>query len=58
VDEILEAFGHDTAPENWRKVYDSMILINKKTEPYIPVKLIELKDKTYQLNPSLIPMVS
>lgn len=58
VDEILEAFGHDTVPENWRKVYDSMILVNKKTEIYMPAKLIELKDKTYQLNPSLMPMVS
>ncbi len=58
VDEILEAFGHDTAPENWRKVYDSMILINKKTDLYIPVKLIELKDKTYQLNPQLLTSTS
>lgn len=53
VDELLEAFGHDISPENWRKVYDAMNLVNKKVESYIPVKLIELRDKTYQLNPQL-----
>jgi hypothetical protein len=30
-----------------------MNLVNKKVESYIPVKLIELRDKTYQLNPQL-----
>lgn len=53
VDELLEIFGHEASAENWRKVYDAMNLVNKKVEQYMPVKLIELKDKTYQLNPRL-----
>lgn len=53
VDELLEAFGHEASAENWRKVYDAMNLVNKKVEPYMPVKLIELRDKTYQVNPQL-----
>ena len=57
VDELLEAFGQEGAPEHWRKVYDAMILINKKVEPHLPVKLIELRDKTYQLNPQLYPAI-
>ncbi len=57
IDELLEAFGQEPLPEHWRKVYDSMILLNKKTEAYLPVKLIELRDKTYQLNPTLRPLL-
>ena len=57
VDELLEAFGHEPSPENWRKVYDAMNLVNKKVEIYMPVKLIELRDKTYQLNPQLYSAV-
>lgn len=57
VDDLLLAFGQDGSPEHWRKVYDAMILINKKVEPFLPVKLIELRDKTYHLNPQLYSAV-
>jgi hypothetical protein len=46
-DELLEKFGEDTNPEGWRKVYDSMLAINKK----IFFKLIIYEDRTYRINP-------
>ncbi|CAN5126365.1 hypothetical protein BH09PAT2_BH09PAT2_05570 [soil metagenome] len=56
-DEILEAFGDDTNSENWRKVYDTMTILNKKISNYLPVKLIELREKTYFINPELQPLI-
>ena len=56
LDELLEEFGDDSAVENWRKIYDTMTVINKKASPYLPVKLIELREKTYSLNPDLQPI--
>ncbi len=53
LDELLEQFGDDPSSDNWRKVYDTMTVLNKKTAQYLPVKLIELKEKTYILNPDL-----
>lgn len=53
VEELLETIG-ETNTSHWRKVYDAASLINKKSSQFLPVKLVELKDKTYQLNPQLL----
>jgi hypothetical protein len=53
-DELLEKFGElEMKQGNWRKVYDTMVGINKKVENILPVKLVVNQDKTYQLNPEL-----
>lgn len=51
-DELLEKFG-ETDFTNARKVYDAMITVNKKVEPFLHAKLIIARDKTYQINPSI-----
>lgn len=56
-DEILEQFGENAVNENWRKVYDTMNIINKKASPFLPIKLIELREKTYFINPDLQSVV-
>lgn len=48
--EILASPGGSS----WRKVYDAMTLVNKKAGQHLPVKLIELRDKTFSLNPRLL----
>lgn len=55
-DEILERFG-DTSNENWRKVYDTMITINKKVSQIANVKLFIKKGRRYQINPELIQKI-
>lgn len=57
LDELLEQFGDDPSSDNWRKVYDTMTVLNKKSAPFLPVKLIELKEKTYVLNPELQSLI-
>ena len=52
-DELLERFG-ETIEDAGRKVYDAVLAINKK----VNIKLIEYKDKTCRLNPSLLPHVT
>lgn len=57
VDVLLEKFGeHDLT--NWRKVYDAMLIINKKVMPIIDDKLIIVHEKTYQINPILASKIS
>lgn len=53
-DELLEKFGEGDYKKNWRKVYDTMLIVNKKVSQIADIKLITSRDKTYQLNPSLI----
>mgnify|MGYP001791553497 FL=1 len=53
-DELLSKFGENINSENWRTVYDAMLSINKK----VGFKLISYKDRTYTINPSLIPLIS
>lgn len=56
-DELLERFGeHDFG--NSRKVYDAMLMVNKKAAPVLGTRLIITKEKTYQINPSLASKVS
>lgn len=56
VDELLERFGEQDL-SNSRKVYDCMLLINKKASGIIDGKLIVLMDKTYQINPLLLSKI-
>lgn len=56
IDELLEKFGEQDL-SNWRKVYDAMLIVNKKAGQMIDEKLIIARDKTYQLNPLLLPKI-
>lgn len=56
VDELLEVLGEDFGPEKWRKVYDTMVALNKKTGHIID-KLFVVRDKRYFINAQLIPVV-
>lgn len=53
VDELLERFGENQEKGSWRKVYDAMIMINKKVRDIVDLKLIFIKNKTYSINPEL-----
>lgn len=56
-DELLERFGeHDLT--NTRKVYDTMLVLNKKTAHILGEKLLIAKEKTYQINPLLLSKIS
>lgn len=56
-DELLEIFGEEMGGEKWRKVYDTMIGINKKTS-HLVEKLFVVKDKRYYFNPIYIKIAS
>lgn len=57
IDELLEKFGEQDLT-NWRKVYDTMLIINKKVTPIIDNKLIVAHEKTYQINPVLASKIN
>lgn len=48
-DELLEIFGEDMGFEKWRKVYDTMVALNRKSANFVN-KLFIVKDKRYSLN--------
>lgn len=50
-DEIIEKFGEDFNARNWRKVYDTMVLLNKKTNKILSNKFFLIEDKTFKINP-------
>ena len=52
-DELIEKFGEQHGDMSWRKVYDTMVNLNKKTSQIMEPKLIITNNKTYQLNPEL-----
>lgn len=56
VDELLEVIGEDFGKEKWRKVYDTMVALNKKTSHLIE-KLFVVRDKRYFLNTNLLPFI-
>lgn len=58
LDEILDRFGEEVNRDQWRKVYDAMMLVNKKLVDVLPDKLIILQEKTYRLNPRFLPFLS
>jgi len=57
VDELLEKFGESNSREGWRKVYDAMTSINKKSSQVMNEKLITTVNKTYKFNPLLISKI-
>ncbi len=58
VDQIIERFGDDLRKDSWRKVYDTMLNLNKKVTPFTHQKLFILRNRTYQINPIFIPLLS
>jgi len=57
-DELVEQFGIDHGIEAWRKLYDAMSSINKKCHVVMEPNLILASNKTYRINPELLPVVS
>jgi len=57
-DELLEKFGEDFDKDGWRKVYDAMAEINRKTAPFLTEKLVVIDNKTYRINPHLAAKIS
>lgn len=50
-DEILDAFGEEVNASSWRKVYDAMTALNKKTGSILHDKLFIVQNKTFRINP-------
>ncbi|MFA9289037.1 MAG: hypothetical protein ACEQSA_04110, partial [Weeksellaceae bacterium] len=38
----------------WRRVYDAMLIVNKKVEPYTGEKLCVIRNKHFMINPRVI----
>ncbi len=53
-DELLEKFGEQHSVKARRTVYDAMLLLNKKVQPYLHDKLIVVDGKTYRFNPKFL----
>lgn len=58
VDELLELFGETIGNNEWRKVYDTMIALNKKISEILGEKLFIVKNKTYRINPQLVAKIT
>jgi DNA-binding response OmpR family regulator len=56
-DELLDLFG-ETDSTNRRKVYDAMLIVNKKAAAYMSDRLIVSRDRIYQINENLLPKIS
>lgn len=52
-DELLDKFGELKGEEGARKIYDTMVNINRKVAGYLEDKLIITQNKTFQLNSGL-----
>ncbi len=50
VDEVATHFD-DKKGNVWRKVYDAMLLVNKRVEPLLHDKLVMVADKKFCMNP-------
>lgn len=53
-DELLDRIGEEITPDSWRKLYDAMAGINKKTGEIMLAKLIVTSNKTYRINPAIV----
>lgn len=53
-DELLDKIGEDINRNGWRKLYDAMSSVNKKTAAAMVPKLITTSNKTYRVNTELI----
>lgn len=51
IDELLEKFGEDIGSNKWHKIYDTMVVLNKKTNNTLEEKLFITNNKTYSINP-------
>lgn len=51
-EEITSHFGENEG-NIWRRVYDAMLIVNKKVEPSIGHKLIIIRNKKFLINPEL-----
>lgn len=49
-EDITAAFGEHEG-NIWRRVYDVMLVLNKKTEAYLDDKLIVIKNRRFHINP-------
>ncbi|MBP9691193.1 hypothetical protein KBD81_03895 [Candidatus Woesebacteria bacterium] len=56
-EEIAKKFDEESEQHLWRRVYDAMLIVNKKGEPFIGTKLIVIKDKKFLLNPKLLDAI-
>ncbi len=52
VKEVTQKFDEQSG-NLWRKVYDAMLLVNKRVEPHLRDKLIAVSDKKFSMNPRL-----
>lgn len=57
-DELLEKNNMDEDTVSERVFYDAALKINNKVFNKIGIKLIIYKDKTFQINPALLPKIS
>ncbi len=57
-DELIERFGEQHNANSWRKVYDTMVSVNKKAAPFMQQKVIINNNKTYQINPDLLDKIA
>ncbi len=55
-EEIAKLFD-ETNGNIWRRIYDAMLVVNKKVEPYVGDKLIVIKGKKFLLNPALLEVI-
>lgn len=53
VDELLEVMGEENGPEKWRKIYDTMVALNKKSAHAID-RLFVVRDKRYSANEKIV----
>jgi len=57
VDQLLDKLGEEHSKEGWRKVYDAMVVVNKKIATMAHIRLIVTNNKTYQINPDLLSKI-
>ncbi len=58
VGELLDRFGIEASSENARKVYDAMLLLNKKIMTVQSKRLVMMQDRRYFCNPELAALIS
>jgi hypothetical protein len=49
-DEIFDHTTEMSISHGWRKAYDAMVLLNKKTIPFLHIRLVQLQDKQFLLS--------
>lgn len=54
--EIATAF-HETDGNIWRRIYDAMLVVNKKADQHLDDKLVIIKDKKFLINPAVLDAI-